>query len=153
MALQLASAEFEKIKDIFRTIDDDGDEKLTKEELTNYFGKDKHEKVDFILKLMDLDRNGTVEFHEFLEMVAFLDFNKGIKEWKIKQFFRALDADGNGVLSADEIRRFYKVMEKCAVLNSKVPSNDEIEKLISSLDSDGDGKIDCEEFIKGYFKI
>ena len=43
-------------------------------------------------------------------MVAFLDFIKGITERKIKQFFRPLDAEGNGVLSADELRRFYKVM-------------------------------------------
>ena len=152
MALQLTASEFEAIRDRFLTIDQDGDGQLTKEELTEYFGNDKHEKVDFTMKLMDLDRNGTVEFHEFLEMVAFLDFNKGITEWKIKQFFRALDADGNGVLSADELRRFYKVMATCVVLNSNVKTNDEIEKLISSLDSNGDGSIDCEEFIKGYFQ-
>ena len=84
-------------------------------------------------------------------MVAFLNLNKGITELKIKQFFRALDEDGNCVLSADEIRRFYKVVLTCTCLDTHIPSNDDIEKLISSLDCNGDGKIDCEEFIKGYF--
>ena len=152
MALQLTGGEFESIRDKFLAIDQDGDGQLTKEELTEYFGKDKNERVDFTIKLMDLDCNETVEFHEFLEMVAFLDFNKGITECKIKQFFRALDADGNGVVSAEEIRKFCKVMSACAMLNGTAPSNDEIEKLIASLDSNGDGKIDCEEFIKGYFQ-
>merc|ERR1712020_743692 len=138
MALQLTGGEFELIRDRFLAIDQDGDGQLTKEELTEYFGKDKNDRVDFTVKLMDLDCNGTVEFHEFLEMVAFLDFNKGITEWKIKRFFRALDADGNGVLSADEIRKFYKIMATCAVLNNTAPSNDDIEKLITSLDCNGD---------------
>ena len=43
-------------------------------------------------------------------------------------------------------------MSACAMLNGTAPSNDEIEILIKSLDSNGDGKIDCEEFIKGYFQ-
>jgi len=153
MALQLTAGEFGEIKDIFRKIDQDSDEKLTRKELIEYFGNDKLEKVDFILKLMDLDRNGTIEFHEFLEMTAFLDFHKGITSEKIKRFFRALDADGKGFLIADEVRRFYTHMENCAVLNSKVPSKDEIDHLTSALDFNGDGKIDCEEFIKGYFLL
>ena len=150
MALQLTPDEFETIKGGFVAIDKDGDGQLTKEELTAYFGSDKQDKVDFTMKLMDLDCNGSVEFHEFLEMVAFLDFHKGVTEWKIKQFFRALDTDGNGVLSADEIRNFYKMISG---LNTQVPSNDEIETLIQSLDANGDGRIDCEEFIKGYFEF
>ena len=152
MALQLTGGEFEAIRDLFRTIDQDGDGQLTKEELTEYFGKSKQDKVDFNMRLMDLDRSGTVEFHEFLEMVAFLDYDKGITEKNIKQFFSALDADGNGILSADELRKFYNVMATFIVLNCNLKTNDEFESLISSLDSNGDGTIDCEELIKGYFQ-
>jgi len=153
MALQLTPEEFGKIKDIFKTIDLNYDEKLSKEELTEYYGLEKLDKVDFVLKLMDLDGNGTIEFHEFLEMVAFIDFKKGITSEKILRFFRALDADGNGTLSVAELRSFYTAMQHCAVFNSKTPSNDEIENIISSLDVNGAGKIDCEEFIKGYFHL
>ena len=84
MAVQLNGEEFETIRDKFLSIDKDGDGQLTKDELTEYFGTDKIERVDFTLKLMDLDRSGTIEFHEFMEMVAFLEFNKGVTEEKLK---------------------------------------------------------------------
>ena len=149
MALQLTAEEFDSVREAFLHIDRNGDGMITKEELTEYFIKGKEDMVEFTMKLMDMDRSGTIQFHEFLEMTAFLEYKKGIAEWKIKRFFRALDEDGNGVLSADEIRNFYNVIIH---INTNVPSKDEIDKLIASLDSSGDGIIDKEEFIKGYFK-
>jgi len=150
MALQLNGEQFEAIRDKFLAIDTDGDGQLTRQELSDHFGTDRTDKVEFTIKLMDLDNNGVIEFHEFLEMVAFLDHKKGISVDKIKQFFRALDEDGNGTLSSDEIRKFHGVMASCTILNSPMSSNEDVEKLITSLDINGDGKIDCEEFIKGY---
>ena len=150
MALQLSPEEFATIKEEFSAIDIDGDGQLTKDELTAYFGQEKQEKVDFMMKVMDLDRSGTIEFHEYLEMAAFLECNKGITEEKIKTFFRALDKDGNGVLSTDEIRSFYKMISD---LSAKAPLDDETEELIKSLDINGDGKVDYDEFAKGYFKL
>ena len=51
----------------------------------------KEENLDFMMRLMDADRNGTVEFHEFLEIMAFLNYNKGLNARTAGQFFRALD--------------------------------------------------------------
>ena len=150
MALQLNGEQFEAIRDKFLAIDTDGDGQLTRQELSDHFGTDRTDKVEFTIKLMDLDNNGVIEFHEFLEMVAFLDHKKGISVDKIKQFFRALDEDGNGTLSADEIRKFHGVMAACTILYSPMSSDEDVEKLITALDINGDGKIDCEEFIKGY---
>ena len=150
MALQLDGHEFEAIRDKFRAVDTDGDGQLTRAELSEYFGNDNSDKVEFTIKLMDLDNNGVIEFHEFLEMTAFLDYKKGISVDKIKQFFRALDEDGSGTLSSEEIRKFHKVMSNCTILNSPMSSDEDVEKLVSKLDINGDGKIDCEEFILGY---
>ena len=150
MALQLDGHEFEAIRDKFRAVDTDGDGQLTRAELSEHFGNDNSDKVEFTIKLMDLDNNGVIEFHEFLEMTAFLDYKKGISVDKIKQFFRALDEDGSGTLSSEEIRKFHKVMSNCTIVNSPISSDEEVEKLVSKLDINGDGKIDCEEFILGY---
>ena len=149
MAIQLSGEEFETIRDSFLRIDKDGDGQLTKDELTEYFGTSNLERVDFTLQLMDLDRSGTIEFHEFIEMVAFLEFNKGVTEDKLRQFFKAMDVDGNGTLSAKELRRFY---QNVIGLNALGPSQEDVEKLIASLDLNGDGNIDCEEFIQGFFQ-
>ena len=150
MALQLDGHEFEAIRDKFRAVDTDGDGQLNRAELSEHFGNDNSDKVEFTIKLMDLDNNGVIEFHEFLEMTAFLDYKKGISVDKIKQFFRALDEDGSGTLSSEEIRKFHKVMSNCTILNSPMSSDEDVEKLVSKLDINGDGKIDCEEFILGY---
>lgn len=149
MAIQLSGEEFETIRDSFLRIDKDGDGQLTKDELTEYFGTSNLERVEFTLQLMDLDRSGTIEFHEFIEMVAFLEFNKGVTEEKLRQFFKAMDVDGNGTLSAKELRRFY---QNVIGLNALGPSQEDVEKLIASLDLNGDGNIDCEEFIQGFFQ-
>merc|ERR1712018_417529 len=131
-------------------IDTDRDGQLTRAELSEHFGNGKSDKVEFTIKLMDLDNNGVIEFHEFLEMVAFLEYKKGITVQKIKQFFQALDEDGSGTLSAEEIRKFHRVLSTCTILNSPISSEEEVEKLITALDVNGDGKIDCNEFIQGY---
>ena len=55
MALQLDGNEFEAIRDKFLAIDTDGDGQLTRAELSEHFGNGKSDKVEFTIKLMDLD--------------------------------------------------------------------------------------------------
>ena len=150
MALQLTGAEFAMIRDDFLVIDKDGDGRINREELLEVLEGQTEENVDFMMKLMDVDCNGTVEFHEFLEIMAFLAYNKGLNRSTAKQMFRALDKDGDGFLSADEIKRFYEIISD---MDDDVPSAEEIAGLIRSLDSNGDGKIDLEEFITGIDKF
>ena len=90
MALQLSGNEFEAIRDDFLCIDKDGDGQLTREEMLELLAG-KEENLDFMMRLMDADRNGTVEFHEFLEIMAFLNYNKGLNARTAGQFFRALE--------------------------------------------------------------
>lgn len=150
MALQLSGNEFEAIRDDFLSIDKDGDGQLTREEMLELLSG-KEENLDFMMRLMDADRNGTVEFHEFLEIMAFLNYNKGLNARTAGQFFRALDKDGDGYLTVEEIKYFYEMMGKDT--EDKGPCNSEIEALVQSLDTDGDGKIDFEEFQNGIDKF
>ena len=148
MAIQLTGKEFEHIRDVFVIIDKDGNGHLTYSELKQCFEDCDEGMINFYLKIMDVDGNGTVEFADFLEMSAFFDHNKRPNEWQIKQMFRALDKDNNGTLSADEIRQFCKMF---STLNT-VDVGDElsIEELIQSLDTNGDGEINYLEFVKNY---
>ena len=150
MALQLTGEEFSMIRDDFLVIDKDGDGRINREELLEVLEGQTEENVDFMMKLMDVDCNGTVEFHEFLEIMAVLTYHKGINKSTWKQMFRALDKNGDGFLSEDEIKRFYEML---ADMDADVPSAAEIESLIRSLDINGDGKIDLEEFSNGIDKF
>ena len=150
MALNLTPEEFSTIRDQFLLIDEDGDCKLSREELLKIVEEGKEDALDFMMKLLDADQNGTVEFNEFLEIMAFLNFNKGLNTRTAGQFFRALDKDGDGYLTADELGEFYKMVGEA---NEGGPSKEEIEKLIQTLDKDGDGKVDLQEFMDGIDKF
>ena len=150
MALCLTGKEFESIRDQFLLIDQDGDGRINREEIVTLLEGQKEENVEFMMTLMDVDGNGTIEFHEFLEIMAFLSCSHGLNKDAAKQMFRALDKDNDGFLSDYEIKHFYDMICDKA---EEMPSAEDIEKMVKSLDSNGDGKIDLEEFIKGIDQI
>ncbi|MEU8360702.1 EF-hand domain-containing protein [Nonomuraea sp. NPDC048882] len=55
--------------------------------------------------------------------------------------FRRFDSDGDGLLTADEIRQANEA------LGGQGASESEIEAFIRSADSDGDGTVKLEEFV------
>ena len=146
MALQLNGKEFEEIRDDFICIDKDGDGQINLEEMLEFLDGNKNEYIDFMMKLMDINCNGTIEFHEFLAIMAFLLYNKTLNIPTAGQFFRALDKDGDGYLSVAEIKQFYETMIST---REEAPSTEDIEALVQSLDEDDDGKINFEEFFHG----
>lgn len=89
---------------------------------------------------VDADGNGTIDFGEFLTMMAKkIDGND--REEEIRQAFKVFDKDGNGYVTADELKA---VM---ASLGEKL-SDAEVMEMVKEADSNGDGKIDYQEFVK-----
>ena len=63
------------------------------------------------------------------------------KSMEAKAIFRAVDKDGDGVLTRPELQ---------AQLSSFGLQSADVEQLFSKLDTDGDGTIDLDEWIAGY---
>ena len=93
---------------------------------------------NFILEIGQ-DLGGCVDFIEFLEMMNRM-WIEG--EDAIRQAFEVFDSDGSG--SIDE-REFRSVME--AYLDEDFTESD-VTEMISSADTDGDGSLNLEEFVK-----
>lgn len=89
---------------------------------------------------VDADGNGTIDFPEFLTMMA-RKMKDTDSEEEIKEAFKVFDKDGNGFISAAELRH---VMTN---LGEKL-SDAEVDEMIREADVDGDGQINYDEFVK-----
>ncbi|PSR86743.1 Calmodulin-1 like [Actinidia chinensis var. chinensis] len=88
----------------------------------------------------DADGNGTIDFPEFLNLMA-RKIKDTDSEEELKEAFRVFDKDLNGFISAADLSR---VMTN---LGEKLTDAD-IDKMIREADVDGDGHINYEEFVK-----
>ena len=103
---------------------------------------------------VDADGNGTIDFPEFLTMMARkmkdTDSEEEIREaFRYDKstivplsdlFFSVFDKDGNGYISAAELRH---VMTN---LGEKL-TDEEVDEMIREADIDGDGQVNYEEFV------
>ena len=67
--------------------------------------------------------------------------------------FKAADADGNGVLTAEELRAVVHAHISKAADKSAMELDEEFANMMNTLDIDGDGEIGYEEFIAGTMEL
>merc|ERR1712022_73299 len=89
---------------------------------------------------VDADGNGTIDFPEFLSLMARKMKDTDTEE-ELVEAFKVFDRDGNGLISAAELRH---VMTN---LGEK-PTDEEVDEMIREAYVDGDGAINYEEFVK-----
>ena len=82
----------------------------------------------------DLDKNGTVDFPEFVELM------RKREQHEILETFHAIDNDGSGKLSTKELKDVMKSFgEKL--------TDAQLEEMFKNADADGDGQVDYQEFL------
>jgi len=89
---------------------------------------------------VDADGNGTIDFPEFLNLMA-RKMKDTDSEEELKEAFKVFDKDGNGFISAAELRH---VMTN---LGEKL-TDEEVDEMIREADVDGDGQVNYDEFVK-----
>ncbi|KAM3349129.1 hypothetical protein ACQJBY_022330 [Aegilops geniculata] len=89
---------------------------------------------------VDADGNGTIDFPEFLNLMA-RKMKDTDSEEELKEAFRVFDKDQNGFISAAELRH---VMTN---LGEKL-TDEEVDEMVREADVDGDGQINYDEFVK-----
>ncbi|XP_035874479.1 calmodulin-1-like [Phyllostomus discolor] len=89
---------------------------------------------------VDADGNGTIDFPEFLTTMerAMKDTDS---EEEIREAFHVFDKDGNGYISAAELRHVMTNLGEKLI-------DEEIEEMIREADIDGDGQVNYEEFVQ-----
>lgn len=93
-----------------------------------------------MIKEIDADATGSINFAQFLSLIA-----RKIKdtetEEELIEAFEMFDLDGNGVISAAELRYVNSNLDKML-------TDEELDEMIFEADANGDGQIDYEEFVR-----
>merc|ERR1712033_24332 len=143
MADQLTEEQIAEFKEAFSLFDRDGDGTITTGELGTVMrslGQNPTEaELQDMINEVDEDGNGTIDFEEFLQMMA-KKMKDSDNEEELREAFRVFDKDGNGYISAAELRH---VMTN---LGEKL-TDDEVDEMIREADLDGDGMVNYEEFV------
>ncbi|CAN0908034.1 Probable calcium-binding protein CML17 [Linum grandiflorum] len=133
------------LREIFRSFDRDSDGSLTQLELGSLLRSlginPSRDQLDALIKTADTNSNGTVEFSEFLALVApDLEEEKSpYSEEQLKQLFRMFDRDGNGYITAAELAHSMAKLGHALTV-------EELNGMITEADTDGDGRISFPEF-------
>jgi len=144
MVEQLTEEQIAEFKEAFSLFDKDGDWNITTKELGTVMrslGQNPTEaELQDMISEVDADGNGTIDFAEFLNLMA-RKMKDTDSEEELKEAFRVFDKDQNGFISAAELRH---VMTN---LGEKL-TDDEVDEMIREADVDGDGQINYQEFVK-----
>ncbi|CDI79520.1 calmodulin, putative [Eimeria praecox] len=143
MADQLTEEQIAEFKEAFSLFDKDGDGTITTKELGTVMrslGQNPTEaELQDMINEVDADGNGTIDFPEFLTLMA-RKMKDTDSEEELIEAFKVFDRDGNGLISAAELRH---VMTN---LGEKL-TDEEVDEMIREADIDGDGQINYEEFV------
>ena len=139
IASRLKEEEVIHLKEIFNSLDVNKDGTLTLEEIKSGIGKLKDKSLDVqeLFKSIDTDKSGVINYTEFL--ASTIENKVYLKEDKMFEAFRAFDKDGSGKISKQEIKQ---------ILRIQVEDESLIDDMIKKFDTDNDGEIDYNEFLK-----
>ncbi|XP_063430894.1 uncharacterized protein LOC134712857 [Mytilus trossulus] len=137
---------YQEFKEAFNLFDKDGDGTISCTELGTVMrslGCNPTEgELKDMIKEVDADGNGCIDFPEFLEMMA-KRLQDVDEEAELREAFKVFDKDGSGSISKAELKL---VMEN---LGEKL-TGEEIDEMMAEADKDGNGEIDYEEFKEAF---
>jgi len=144
IATRLKEDEIENLKNIFISLDKNGDGVLSFDEIKEGLSKLNlsANELEEIFKSVDTDKNGFINYSEFL--ASTIDKKIYLKEEKLYDAFRAFDKDNSGKLSKTEVKEILKIEEE----DQKI-----IDDLVDKYDTNNDGEIDYNEFLQMMTKI
>ncbi|KAL4787322.1 hypothetical protein BJX76DRAFT_318883 [Aspergillus varians] len=133
-----------QFREVFAVFDKDGNGEITAQELGEVMRSLGQNPTDTelqdIVDELDVDRTGTIDFDEFLVMMSRKVKNSD-PEAELREAFAVFDQDNSGTISADELR---KVLTS---IGDNVTDAD-VDEMLTLADTNGDGSIDYDEFVK-----
>ena len=144
MVENLSEERITEFKAAFELFDKDRDGAINNKELgtvmRNLGQNPSEEELKQMIKEIDLDGNGVIDFNEFLYLMV-KKMNGNDTEEELLEAFKVFDRDGDGYVTSHELR---SVMTSLC----EGTTQEEVEEMIKEADIDGDGQVDYQEFVK-----
>ncbi|KPI84043.1 centrin putative Ca2 -binding EF-hand protein [Leptomonas seymouri] len=139
----MAALTDEQIREAFNLFDADGSGAIDAEEMALAmkglgFGDLPRDEVERIIRSMNTDANGLVEYSEFESMIKSRMAQKDSPE-EILKAFQLFDLDKKGKISFTNLKEVAKLL-------GENPGDDVLKEMIAEADEDGDGEVSFEEF-------
>ena len=139
IATQLSSNEIGPLRDIFNSLDKNGDGKLSDSEIKEGLkGHTNEKELIALMSNIDTDHNGFIEYNEFL--TAAMGEEVSNYKNKLENAFNIIDKDKNGKISVKELKLLLKK-------DLDTVETDFWTKIIKEADKNGDGELDFQEFV------
>ena len=117
-------------------LDEESLQLLIKEKLEQYIQK---KQIIALMKKIDTDGSGEIEFDEFLEFMRNLNKEDEVDEDALKEVFKLFDRDEKGYLTPESVYHIF------LSLGEKIKLEDII-NILKENDIDGDGNLNFEDF-------
>ena len=145
MADELSDEQISEFREAFRVFDKNDDGTISASELGTVMRSLGANPKEFELRDMiaevDADKSGSVDFDEFLSLMAKKLKSNTDPEEELREAFDVFDRDGNGFISAEELRN------ALTNLGEKIPAED-VDEIMRKSDHNEDGMLSWEEFRK-----
>ncbi|KAI5824981.1 EF-hand [Schizophyllum commune Tattone D] len=156
MSGSLTKDQLLEVKDAFESFDRDGNGMITVDELRGVMHslnrRPTDEQIMEMIDKVDVDGDGRVNFREFLMLMGadasffrpddmVVDGAPSAAEKEIKEIFRSFDKNGDGTVSVNELK---EILESFGTRLSQ----GQAEAMINAADTNGDGVVGYEEFVK-----
>lgn len=137
----IKSEEINDLRHIFKTIDSDSDGRISKKDISSAYEivldkKLSNFEIENLMKAVDHDNNGYIEYEEFLR--GTVDKKLILNEKNLKKAFDFFDLDSNGFISPQEIKQI--------IAGGKTLSDEIIGEVLKEIGFENKKEINYNEF-------
>jgi calcium-dependent protein kinase len=148
IAQQMNDDQIKDLRDLFTSLDKDGNGQLTVSEMREGIEKsglaEKAPDLEQVLKEVDSDGSGVIDYTEWI--ASTLNRRLYMQEDIMWSAFKVFDRDGNGKISKMELQQILQTDDAVAAVVGNNGSGS-IDDIMKEVDRNNDGEIDFDEFM------